>query len=242
MVALVGCSRNQNSLPVGDTSRNSLDWQGVYHGVLPCADCAGILAMIELNENNTYTLSTSYIGKNNAGLKKSGDFTWNDAGGEITLNGLNDSIPPVYKVGENRLIPMNPSVDKARRDQYLLTRNNPDITNKYWQLVRINDNEVPSTNQQRRKAHLILFSPDSTAFGNGSCNSFRGKYKLDTNNALSFSPMAATKMACMESMDIENQFLKILSEVNAYQVAADSLTLYTDQKNESLTFSLTHFN
>jgi Uncharacterized lipoprotein NlpE involved in copper resistance len=138
MVALVGCSRNQNSLPVGDTSRNSLDWQGVYHGVLPCADCAGILAMIELNENNTYTLSTSYIGKNNAGLKKSGDFTWNDAGGEITLNGLNDSIPPVYKVGENRLIPMNPSVDKARRDQYLLTRNNPDITNKYWQLVRIN--------------------------------------------------------------------------------------------------------
>jgi Heat shock protein len=54
--------------------------------------------------------------------------------------------------------------------------------------------------------------------------------------------MAATKMACMESMDIENQFLKILSEVNAYQVAADSLTLYTDQKNESLTFSLTHFN
>ena len=29
-------------------SRNSLDWNGVYKGVLPCADCEGIETVITL--------------------------------------------------------------------------------------------------------------------------------------------------------------------------------------------------
>ena len=41
---------------VSDTDRshnsmNSLDWEGIYTGLLPCADCEGIQTVIKLNRD-----------------------------------------------------------------------------------------------------------------------------------------------------------------------------------------------
>ncbi len=38
------------------TSQNSLDWAGVYEGVLPCADCPGIQTRLTLSRDETYEL------------------------------------------------------------------------------------------------------------------------------------------------------------------------------------------
>lgn len=240
LVTLLVCCRN--AVPVGDTSRNALDWQGTYHGMLPCADCQGILAMIQLNKDNTFIMSTSYLGKSDTGQRKTGSFTWDDSGREITLKGLSDSTPPVYKVGENKLIPVHRSITAARAGQYSLTKNSNDITNRYWRLIKLNDNPVILRDHPRKVPHLIFLSTENTVIGNGACNNFRGTYETTANNAISFSPLAATKMACMENMDVENQLLKNLMEVSSYQVSGDSLFLFNDQKMKSVTFTLTHFN
>ena len=39
-------------------SRNSLDWVGIYEGVLPCADCPGIKTRLTLNYDGSYRLVT----------------------------------------------------------------------------------------------------------------------------------------------------------------------------------------
>lgn len=49
--------------PVGDTAEVSLDWNGDYEGVLPCADCEGIKTELELKTDKTYELSEEYLGK-----------------------------------------------------------------------------------------------------------------------------------------------------------------------------------
>ena len=46
-------------LPIYNTSKNS----GIYKGVLPCADCAGIETTLQLNSDGTYDLTQNYSGK-----------------------------------------------------------------------------------------------------------------------------------------------------------------------------------
>src|SRR5262245_45784650 len=67
-------------------SQNSLDWDGVYHGVLPCADCEGIATMISLNKDNRFQIWRKYKGKQDSTIYSKGTFTWNKEGSAITLN------------------------------------------------------------------------------------------------------------------------------------------------------------
>ncbi len=42
---------------------NSLEWEGEYEGILPCADCEGIKTELELHADKTYELTEEYLGK-----------------------------------------------------------------------------------------------------------------------------------------------------------------------------------
>ena len=98
-------SEPQNEFISIHNSRNSLDWNGVYAGILPRADCSGISVQITLNLDETYSLTFQYLDRDEAPVSVSGVFIWNEAGGIITLD--NSSLPPHYKVGENRLIQLD---------------------------------------------------------------------------------------------------------------------------------------
>jgi len=83
-------------------ARNSLDYYGVYRGILPCADCEGIETEIELKPESRFVIMTKYPGKGTEAVTEtSGTFAWNEDGNIITLMGLS----PVnqYFVGENVL-------------------------------------------------------------------------------------------------------------------------------------------
>ena len=87
-----------------DNSKSSVDWNGTYFGVLPCADCSGIETRITLNSDNTYHISWKYQDKNDELYQKSGTFLWDADGGIITLEGLDkNECPNQYQVGENCL-------------------------------------------------------------------------------------------------------------------------------------------
>ena len=43
------------------TAENSLDWDGVYQGTYPCADCEGIKTSLTLSKDYTYVLKEEYI-------------------------------------------------------------------------------------------------------------------------------------------------------------------------------------
>ncbi|MGI2058514.1 copper resistance protein NlpE [Shewanella baltica] len=87
------------TVPVGDTSQNSLDWAGSYEGVLPCASCEGIQTLITLQSDNSFVKETVYLGKDEKILKLMGKAAWDEKGQKITLE---DGTQ--YLVGENQLI------------------------------------------------------------------------------------------------------------------------------------------
>lgn len=87
------------TVPVGDTSQNSLDWAGSYEGVLPCASCEGIQTLITLQSDNSFVQETVYLGKDEKILKLMGKAAWDEKGKKITLE---DGTQ--YLVGENQLI------------------------------------------------------------------------------------------------------------------------------------------
>ncbi|MCU8044138.1 MULTISPECIES: copper resistance protein NlpE [unclassified Shewanella] len=87
------------SVPVGDTSQNSLDWAGSYEGVLPCASCEGMQTLITLQADNSFVQETVYLGKDEKILKLMGKVIWDELGQKITLE---DGTQ--YLVGENQLI------------------------------------------------------------------------------------------------------------------------------------------
>jgi len=47
----------------GDNSETSLDWDGVYVGTTPCANCEGIETELSLGKDKTFVLKTKYVGK-----------------------------------------------------------------------------------------------------------------------------------------------------------------------------------
>lgn len=108
-VFLVACSKtdnknNQEQTPTAaseavavdsaHTAENSLDWNGTYKGVLPCADCEGIETELELKADKTYELKETYLGK--------GDGKAFESKGSFQFDANNTSVIKLDKTGDNR--------------------------------------------------------------------------------------------------------------------------------------------
>jgi len=105
------------------TAQNSLDWQGTYKGMLPCADCEGIEVEIMLHADSSYMISTEYKGKDKKEFKGHGKFTWLD-GFTIQLEGIKDA-PSKYFVAENTITQLDMSgkkIEGASAEKYVLTK------------------------------------------------------------------------------------------------------------------------
>ncbi|UNY98170.1 copper resistance protein NlpE [Zhouia spongiae] len=130
--AFTGCknkpqhSEEVDQKVVGDihNAQNSLDWEGAYTGILPCADCEGIQIKLIISSDNSYSLEQEYLGKEADTFKDHGTFSWDDNGTIITLNNIKDRASK-YFVGENKLIQLDLQGNKITgelSDRYILTK------------------------------------------------------------------------------------------------------------------------
>ena len=227
LMILSACNPPKNT--GGDNTQNSLDWQGVYSGVVPCADCEGILTRITLRGDNTYDLQTNYLGKSNAVNTNSGNFEWNKEKNGIILKNIKEgTVPSQYKVGENRLVQLDMqgnAMTGALAGNYILIKGGSGIENRYWKLIEVNGKSVQPNDKRRKEPHLILHPEGRRVSGSGGCNNFTGTYQLQQNNRLSFSPLAATKMACLDADNTEDLLFKALTTADSYYAAGDTLQL-----------------
>ena len=121
---IVEVSKNDTVKVDNHTSKSALDYIGVYKGVLPCADCKGITTTLELKENETYSMKTSYQGKSVKVFEEKGRFEWNDKENIIVLKDIKNT-PNQYFVGENTLTQLDISGKKITGDlasDYVLRR------------------------------------------------------------------------------------------------------------------------
>ncbi|MGN6214204.1 copper resistance protein NlpE N-terminal domain-containing protein [Parafilimonas sp.] len=230
---LYGCkssskaTQNNNIPATGDNSMNALDWDGIYRGVLPCADCPGIETIIYLNRDLTYHIKTRYLSKPDNLQEDSGKFVWNNAGNTITLQGLSGR-PSNYFVGENTLTQLDMGGNKITgvlADKYILSKQQYAILEKYWKLVELNGKPVMVNNAMSKEPHIIFKMDSSRVIGNGGCNNFFGTYTLEGANKITIKQVGSTLMACPNNMQTESEFLKALQAADNYYINGDELIL-----------------
>lgn len=228
-------AEGSENIAAADNSRNSLDWAGVYKGVLPCADCDGIQEEIRLNNDLSYEMVITYLGKDDNRFTDNGRFEWDEAGSRIKLisaTGYFGEVNRWFQVGENRLIALDTEGNRMENNLpseiYNFQKIDLDfvITEKYWKLVELNGKEITFAPEgQTREAYFILKNEENKVIGHTGCNNMNGSYSLtNENNGISFTPMVTTRMACV-GVEYEAEYLDVFQSCDSYAVLNDTLTL-----------------
>jgi heat shock protein HslJ len=216
---------HKNTTDTAHNSQNALDWDGIYRGVLPCADCAGIQTTLYLNRDLSFLKKTKYLGKPDPAFELSGKFTWNTAGNTITLNDAGQTVS--YFVGENTLTQLDRSGSKITGNlapNYILSKSSYAILERYWKLVELNGKPVLVDSTFIKEPHIMLKDQGSSVVGHGGCNGFSGTFEIGPLDRITFSKMIATEMACPQ-LDLESQFLNALQLADNFTISADNLVL-----------------
>lgn len=214
----------QQNTSNSDNSQTSLDWAGIYAGLLPCADCEGIETQLQVNKDNTYVLKRKYIGKPAEVITNTGTVKWTADGGRINLEGGDGSS---YRVGENKLTSLDKDGNVITGDlaaKYVLNKQMNNITEKYWKLTELMGQPVVKTDAMKKEPHIILHNDGNRVAAYGGCNGMGGEYTLKEGNRITFSSMIGTMMACPD-MTVEEGLKKVLSTADNYSLASDGNTM-----------------
>lgn len=220
-------------------SANSLDWAGVYKGVVPCADCEGIDTLLRLNMDNSYQLSTIYLGKDATPFEQAGSFEWDAKGSVISLLSQKDG-PALYKVVENQLIQLDMQGQLITGDlaeNYKLNKQasvaEHQLTGVRWKLTELMGQAIPATEPDTTP--YLQFGDDGRVSGFAGCNQFTGAYQAE-GLRLTFKPMATTQKACL-SDSVEQQFLSTIQGIDNYSLNDSGLAFYKARTAALLRFT-----
>ncbi|QDP85615.1 META domain-containing protein [Chryseobacterium sp. SNU WT5] len=234
LFVLYSCKvQNTEVSPIPDpahTAQNSLDYDGIYRGTIPCADCEGIKATVYLMRNNTFKTVYEYLGRDVKPFETSGNFTWNEEGNTVSLKSANDVTS--YFVGENTLTQLDQEGKKmtgALASKYVLSKDNYSILHRKWKLIELDGKS--STSQSMQKEAYIQFSDtDNRYSANGGCNTMSGTFATESNNRLNLGVGMSTLMACQD-MTMEKELSKVLSTADRFQIDGNHLVLLKGERS-----------
>lgn len=109
--------------PVVDAhnAKNSVDWPGYYHAVVPCASCPGIdtwLLLTDQTNSVRYSLTENYLEEEEGFFQSAGQAEWGDNGSTLVLKGADESR--VLFIGEGAVSFLSEG------------QNIPEENSKYW--------------------------------------------------------------------------------------------------------------
>jgi len=92
-----------------------------------------------------------------------------------------------------------------------------------WHLATLGERTVTASSSPQR-AGLVLDGENHRVSGSGGCNRIMGTYTRDGEH-IGFSPMAATRMACPDGMDLEQAYTAMLELVTSWRVLGRTMEL-----------------
>jgi heat shock protein HslJ len=222
----------------GHNAKNSLDWAGIYKGIIPCADCEGIETTVFLNKNQHFKVKSVYLGRKVNPRMDDGKFGWSPDGNSIFLKDSAGREYAKYKVKEDALIQLDMNgepITGPLAGNFMLTKGFYAIQEKYWKLTELNGSPVTLDSTLFREPHLILKENSGRFSGNGGCNNISGQYKLVNPDSIYFSKAISTMMAC-PGLALESSFLKCLDKARTYKVSGDKLEFKDAEKKSIAVF------
>lgn len=226
-------STTETAVNDGHNAQNSLDWSGNYTGTLPCADCEGIETNLSLKQDGSYTLTTTYLGKDADKFEQKGTFTWNETGNTVILDGIEDGSSQ-YFVGENYLLHLDLDGNKVTGElaqMYRLTKSTEvvfqgesELTGVKWKLVEIYGQSFEAVEGENVEAFLVFDEKENRIYGSGSCNNFNGSYELKEGQQIALTGLATTMMAC-PNMKIEQELFEVLNNCDNFTIHQGVLSL-----------------
>lgn len=208
-------------------AENSLDYDGIYRGILPCADCEGIKTTIYINRDNTFKIVENYLGKSETDVETSGTYSWTKMGNSIILKSPNSSEKKSYFVGENTLTQLDQSGNKITGNlaaNYILSKDNYALLNKKWRPIELLGKPVILDGSLKTEPTLTFDDKENRYIGITGCNNISGEFEILPFNKLKLSPGMSTMMAC-EKMEIEQQLGEVLRQADGFIINADELIL-----------------
>lgn len=108
-----------------DTAAIDTSYCGTYRGTLPAADCPGIKTVLTISSDNTYSLSSDYVGKKDGQFVTSGVYHMRD-GKLIELVTPSSGEKTYYKVKDSKSVVMTDSLGNEPEGEtaklYVLTK------------------------------------------------------------------------------------------------------------------------
>ena len=214
LAAVLSACVSPGAAPPADAahnSRNSLDWTGVYAGVLPCADCPGITTRLTLEHDGRYRLSTQFLERQNAAQVVRGQFTWDSGGNSIALDA--SAGGQRFAVGEGRLLLLQPDGSRRPPDAVaaVLTLVAPGadvapagaslaqtLESNRWTFDSARDGQgrrIEAIAPTPGRALVFSFSANRLSI-QGGCNPMVAGYQIGADGQLNVSRMASGMMAC----------------------------------------------
>lgn len=98
-----------------------------------------------------------------------------------------------------------------------------------WKLTKMETIPASAIGAEKDYFTLQFNAADTMVAGRTNCNRFFGKYVLD-GRKLKMDHLGMTRMACPD-MEYEDAFVRMLDEVDHYEIRNNELTLYDDHKS-----------
>lgn len=228
------------------SSRISIDWTGAYQGTTPCADCPGIETTVLLFKDENYLWLSHYLDKGNNLFVEKGKFEWNKDGNTLSLTSRNNKKRPI-RVGENQIFMLDHNGKRIRgelADFYTLKKisfeQSPEaeylLKDKEWVLSQFINDSIGLPDTAKQRPTINFNTPKKRISGFGGCNRFFGEYSIQKDSTIRFSEMGATKMYCIDAMEIEDHFFDVLRKCRYLKVSKTLLILEDKNHNKMAVF------
>jgi len=103
------------------------------------------------------------------------------------------------------------------------------ITEKEWVAIELFGEKLEELNAKRLPWMTLS---EGKITGNTSCNNMHGTYTME-NEKITFGMIAATKMFCFDTKDIEANYLKAIAEVKTWKYE-DGKLYFLDEKTQTI--------
>lgn len=108
-------------------------------------------------------------------------------------------------------------------------KNNLPLKGTEWHLMRLMGRDLGIDKDK----FVFTFSEDGQFGGTGACNRLFGEYKSDAKGALSFGPIASTRMMCPDA-NLETEFSAVLSRATHYEVDGNLLMIFSNGEVQAI--------